>query len=328
MLSGQPERGAPKGAALPRFSRDDLKTIVLLPFGFLVAWCTPERSWSLVGSALARLRRSRVARLREQIRALVGQRRLAIPIDAAALAYLANRPLTKLQTLRLHAPYGWHPQVRLEGREHVEEALAQGRGAILWIAPFLFASILSKMALHRTGFAISHLSRHDHGFSKSAFGIRFLNPLRTSIEHRYVEPIVIGPDGSVRDPIMALHRRLAQNGLVSIAVGAQGAQVLPAPVFEGAVPVATGVPKLMLRTGASLLPVFAIRMGPSEFVTFVDPPIRAPGSLPPAAIVSAVIEELGRRLERYIVRWPDQFIWHDLSPTRANRAPGPRSAQA
>jgi hypothetical protein len=27
-----------------------------------------------------------------------------------------------------------------------------------------------------------------------------------------------------------------------------------------------------------------------------------------------VIEELGGRLERYIVRWPDQFTWSNLKP--------------
>ena len=315
MLSDQRPHGADTA---PVFGRDDLSTLALLPFATLVAWCTPERCWGYLGSALARVQRSKAVRLQNQMQTLVGQHRLAMPIEVAAAAYLANRPLPKLQTLRLHAPHGREPRVRLVGREHIERALAHGRGAILWIAPFLFGSLVSKLALHQAGFAVSHLSRHQHGFSKSSFGARFLNPLRTRIESRYVERIVIGPGGSATGPILQLQRRLARNGLVSIMVGAQGAHVLPAPIFEGAVNVATGVPKLMLRSGASLLPVFAIGSGPSAFVTRVDPPIRAPEGLPEAAAVTAVIEELGRRMERYLVRWPDQFTWGDLAP----RAPG------
>lgn len=303
-----------RAAAAPLFGRDDLSTLALLPFGTLIAWCTPARCWRYFGSTLARLHPSRATRLRGQIRALVGQHRLETPVDVAAEAYLANLPLPKLLTLRLLASHGWLPRVRLEGREHVERALANGRGAILWTAPFLFASLVSKIAFHQSGLTVANLSRHGHGFSGSRFGARFLNPLRTRVESRYVERIVIGPDGSVKGPMIELRRRLAQNGLISIMVGAQGSQVLPAPVFDGVVNVATGVPKLMLRSGASILPVFAIRSTSSEFVTFIDPPIRAPEGLPQAAVVSAVIEELGRRLERYIVRWPDQFTWSNLHP--------------
>ena len=301
-------------AAVPLFGLADLSTLALLPFGLLVAWGTPERSWRYFGSALARLHPFRAAQLRGQIRALVGAHRLAVPIEGVAEAYLAKLPLPKLLTLRLSAPHGWRPTVRLEGREHIERALADGRGAILWTAPFLFASLGSKMAFHQSGFRVANLQRHWHGFSRSWFGARFLNPLRTRIESRYVERIVIGPDGSVTGPMMEIERRLAGNGLVSIMVGAQGRHVVPAPVFEGAVTVATGVPKLMLRSGTSILPVFAIGTSASEFVTFVDPPIRAPEGLPQPAVVTAVIEELGRRMEAYVARWPDQFTWSNLMP--------------
>jgi lauroyl/myristoyl acyltransferase len=311
---GRHTHGTDARIAAPLFSRDDLSTLALLPFGVLVAWCSPEPCWRYVAQGLARLRHSQATCLRRHIRAVVGPRRLDMPIDVVAEAYLANLPLPKLQTLRLNAPHGWRPRIRLEGREHIEHALADGRGAILWVAPFLFASLVSKIALHQSGFAVANLQRHSHGFSKSRFGVRFLNPLRTRIEGRYVELVVIGPDGSVEGPMKELQHRLAQNGLVWILVGAKGSQVLSAPVFDGLLRVATGVPKLMLRSGATVLPVFAVRSGPSEFVTFVDPPIRAPESLAQPAIATAMIEELGRRLERNIARWPDQFTWSNLIP--------------
>jgi lauroyl/myristoyl acyltransferase len=313
-MVGRHTHGIDARIAAPLFSRDDLSTLALLPFCFLVAWCSPEPCWRYVAQGLARLRPSEATCLRRHIRAVVGPRRLAMPIDVVAQAYLANLPLPKLQTLRLNAPHGWRPRIRLEGREHIEQALADGRGAILWVAPFLFASLVSKIALHQSGFAVANLQRHSHGFSKSRFGVRFLNPLRTRIEGRYVELVVIGPDGSVEGPMKELQHRLAQNGLVWILVGAKGSQVLSAPVFDGLLRVATGVPKLMLRSGATVLPVFAVRSGPSEFVTFVDPPIRAPESLAQPAIATAMIEELGRRLERNIARWPDQFTWSNLIP--------------
>jgi hypothetical protein len=76
--------------------------------------------------------------------------------------------------------------IRLRGLEHLAPALACGRGAILWTADFPAAGEATKIALSRAGWPLAHLSRIEHGFSKSRYGIRVLNPLRVRFEKRYL----------------------------------------------------------------------------------------------------------------------------------------------
>ena len=43
----------------------------------------------------------------------------------------------------------------------------------------------------------AHLSRYSHGYSPTRLGARWLNPVRTGVEARYLaERIVVGPEGS------------------------------------------------------------------------------------------------------------------------------------
>ncbi len=316
---------APRGPGLPKPSGlppegeptrligwNDVRVMGSLPPGLLVAWGAPEPWWDALGKGFSRLHSTRSRRLAQHIRTVIGPASLADSPEQVALEYLANRLPSKLQRLRLLGPRGWNPELRLQGREHIAAALAQGRGAVLWIAPFLFSGLVSKLTLHRAGFAISHLSRHDHGFSRTAFGIRILNPLITRVENRYAERIVIPEDGSVRGAFQAMQQRLRENGLVSVTVGPQGVQALSAPVLSGALRVAPGAPKLAARARAPLLPVVVIREAPGSFITFVEPPLELPGGLPPGTVALQAVAELGRRLEPYLLRWPGQFNWAEL----------------
>ncbi|MDH3715737.1 MAG: hypothetical protein OET44_18020, partial [Gammaproteobacteria bacterium] len=78
----------------------------------------------------------------------------------------------------------WQPDIGLTGREHIDNALAAGRGAILWVSPFAFSDLIVKIALSQGGYDIDHLSRPEHGFSVTKAGIATLNRMRTSIEDR------------------------------------------------------------------------------------------------------------------------------------------------
>lgn len=298
-------------AAIPWISGDDITMLARLPVGALIAWLLPEAAWGRFANAVARRRRGSDERVLGRLEGIVGSHRLAQPLPVAFEAHVANIRLAQLQTLRLQGlGAGWRPTVRLEGRTHVEEALLRGRGVILWIAPFVFASLIAKMTFHREGFAVSHLSRYSHGYSKSRFGARLLNPVRTRVEDRHLaERIVIGPDQSTLRPMRTLAKRLSENRIVSITIAAQGAKPLPAPFLNASVRVASGAANLMLRTGAALLPVFTVREPDGAFVTLIEPPLRpSEGASGDEALV-AVIAQLARTLETYVIRWPDQFLW-------------------
>ena len=121
-----------------------------------------------------------------------------------------NHRLNQLCFVASWRPGGWSPQITVTGTEHLHVALAAGRGAVLWVAPFVFAPLVAKRGLHQAGFSVHHLSRPSHGFSSTRLGMAVLNPIRTRIEDRYLaERITIPRSGETTAAIRTLARRLA-----------------------------------------------------------------------------------------------------------------------
>jgi lauroyl/myristoyl acyltransferase len=300
---------------IARWSAADLVALGQIVLGTVIVWTLPERRWEWLTGAIVRARmRCQPGWADEQkahLLKFLERCDLPAPLEAILESYFANRRLSKLQALRCRHPGGWHPRIGLEGREHVEGALAAGRGAILWVAPFVFGPLVTKMAFHQAGFAVSHLSRYSHGYSQSRLGARLLNPVRTGVEARFLaERIVIGPEGSVHAPMRALADRLKANRLVSVSVGARGTKAISIPFMNGSIVLATGVPSLVQRSGAALLPVFTVREGDGGYVARVEAPLQpAPGLEREQATVDIMIR-FARSLEAQVRRQPDQFWWH------------------
>src|SRR5262245_36625452 len=59
--------------------------------------------------------------------------------------------------------------VRVDGQEHLEAALARGRGAILWEIPFGDPT-LGKIALRQRGFSLVQVRGPWHGGARTWFG--------------------------------------------------------------------------------------------------------------------------------------------------------------
>jgi hypothetical protein len=296
----------------PLLCLHDLAVLAKLPVSTVVAWCVPEAWWRLAtgpGRHLAAAPRASGQR-DEQIDALFAGHRLAQDPRRILPGLVANLRRDQLNFMRSHRPGGWHPQIDLVDRRHLDRALEHGRGAILWVAPFVFSSLVTKRSLHAAGYAVSHLSRMAHGFSGSRFGMRLLNPLRIRIENRYLaERVVIGSDDAVAEPLRRLMARLRANRIVSINAGAVGANPWRARCLNGWLELARGAPNLMARTGAALLPVITVRTGERHFTTTIEPPLQTPAGLGRNEAIQAAIEGLAARLEPHILRWPDQFNW-------------------
>lgn len=298
--------------------RYDVFLLGLLPTLALIAWLVPEPRWRPVCVRLARLqqvvRRRRHASSHGQLAASLAQMASPFTPEQLLTACAANSQYERLLLLRCYRPFANRPRKRLQGAEHIENALKEGRGAVLWVAPFAFGSLMTKMALHGAGYRATHLSTTGHGFSRSPFGRRMLNPIRTQIEGRYLaERVLVSRDDSVA-PLRKLSRRLRRNELVSItSVSSVSRQLSAVPFLGGSLPMARGAPGLAWQTGARLLPVFAIREPGGEFVTVVEPPV----SVPVCANRDEAVEEMLLRfaaiLESYVMRWPDQFArWLDV----------------
>ena len=129
---------------------------------------------------------------------------------------------------------GWTPKIALEGEAHLQRALAQGKGAVLWVAPFVFNSGPTKIALHQRGYRVSHLSSPKHGYSETKFGVAYLNKVRCIPEDRYIAQRVIFDRYAPATAMRRLMRAVKAGEVVSIvAASTEGSDMIKGPIFGG-----------------------------------------------------------------------------------------------
>ena len=311
--SDRPADASP--AAPPLVSGGDLAVALGVLVLGLVAWLCPPRAWPALCRGLAPLaarfvggRRALISR----IAALLGSRAARADPEQVLRAFQAAHIERKLQILRVHLPPPWRPAIRLEGREHVEAALARGRGAILWVSDFAFASLVAKMAMARAGHPMSHLSHPHHGFSATRFGMAVLNPVVVGAESRFLRERVVLSLADARPALDRLAARLAENALVSITVRSTARRAVEVPLLDGRSAIAGGAPVLAHETGAALLPVFVLPDGAGGFAVTVEPPLPLDPDADREAAVRGAAEAYARRLGPWILRAPGQWLgWTD-----------------
>ncbi|MDX6752155.1 lysophospholipid acyltransferase family protein [Geminicoccaceae bacterium 1502E] len=293
----------------PLWKKSDTVLLLRLPVAFGLSWMLAPTAWDRLAARVARGRRDRQPeRFERQVRWL--DRMLDGRLDEAALEQAvfgqsANFRLRQLQILRAHRPGRWQPPVRLEGAEHVTAALAAGRGAILWVASFVFSTLLTKLTCRAAGLEVSHLSRAYHGYTSSRLGCRLLNPVQRRAEDRYLaERIVIPRNGAPVAAMRQLTQRLRENRVVSITVDSEGTTPLAAPFFAGTLRPANGALKLAASSGAPLLPVVTVRRPDGVFYTIIGSPLPVERGRPEQGA-----QALARALEPAALAHPDQFFW-------------------
>lgn len=261
----------------------DLRTAARLLASLGLAWLLPQRWWpfwarraSWLGGALAGKTTTAVA---GRINRALGSNddavgaRLAVDLRAA-------RYEVALQCLRGHRPGGWRPWIVVEGRERLDEALRAGKGCVLWVAHFVFATNVAKVGLADLGYRVSHLSRPDHGFSSTKFGLRVLNPVRTAFEDGYLADRIVFDRAAPAPALLRARKAVARNGIVSFTAGAwEGATVVEAGFLGARAALAMGPVWLARASGAVLLPVFATRAkAPDAFLVEIGEAIDVGGA--------------------------------------------------
>lgn len=282
-----------------------------------ISWFLPEPRWLGFCRAVGRfnlpMMTSDVEATLGAIGAALGERDVGATPTAIAERAAAEELLGTLQLLRDYRPGGWRPETRVEGAGHIDAALAQGHGAILWVGQFVHGKLGAKIALHRAGYAVSHLSHLRHGFSPTRFGRHVLNAVRRAVEDRYLGERVLLSDRGAGPALDVLKRRLADNRIVTITVGAQAARPVTARFMAGEIRVAPGAPVLAYQTGASLLPVFPLREASGRITAVVGPPVVIDFSTDRTTAVAEAVRDYAARLEDVVADNPSQWLgWFDL----------------
>ncbi|HEV8389545.1 MAG TPA: lysophospholipid acyltransferase family protein [Dongiaceae bacterium] len=300
-----------KPAEEPAWELTDFKTMASLALLLLPAWLLPERSWAPLCRAriaLSTLTGARaIKRTAKTVRKALGQSDVANS-EAIIRGLKAAVYEMRMQDLRGWRPDGWKPHIVLEGEEHLRAALGGGKGAILWLAPFVFNSGPTKIILHQKGYRVSHLSSPKHGVSETRFGVRYLNRIRCIPEDRYLADRIVFDSAAPTTAMRRMVRALKAGEVVSIvASSTEGYEMIKGPIFGGRLSVAVGAPRLAALTGAPLLPVFTVRDPDAGWRIVVEQPIAIASDRSSDERCLAAVAEFLRRSEPWVRRFPEQW---------------------
>jgi hypothetical protein len=300
-------------------TKDDLLQAGKVAAFALIAWATPPRWWRKVAVAMPNVGTANAGPDLRHFQSVLGP-----AFGADALSILDNRRRAcsrevKLQILGLNGPWrSWRPNIRLHGEAHLRKALDEGKGAILWVTDSAYSTLIFKIALDRAGYRAYQLSRKQHGFSTSPFGIRFLNPLWCRVENRFIEERVLIPGDDAAPAMAILRARLAVNRCVIITVGALAHRLAEVPFSNHRIRVPTGPIQFARSTGAVLLPAFAFLVGNGAFDVTIE------NALPPAdksGTFDSIAAAYAKRLEPYVKKYPEQWTgWDYLLPRELSGA--------
>ncbi len=186
--------------------------------------------------------------------------------------------------------------VEFEGAEHVDRALASGRGAMFFTGHF--------------GFWELHVMAHAVRFEPIVMVARTLdNPLLEAMIERVrtrVGTRVVPRQGAVRALLRGLHQRRSVGMMVDQHMHDRSAVTVE---FLGRPAAATSaVAALALRAGAPVIPVFTLPVEGARYRVVYEPPVEMPDPRRPDA-VQVLTQRCTDVLESWVRRRPELYLW-------------------
>ena len=209
--------------------------------------------------------------------------------------------------------------VEISGVEHLQNALRERKGAILWESSSFGKRHLAKHILHENGVALYqvHAERHLGGFRSgngAATWVRhyIAKPFFERREKQFVTEIIYLPDS---DSLVFTRRLLAllrQNAILCITGDVEfGRKLISQPFLGHTKLFATGMVSLAKTSGASILPMFCVQEPGSKTRLIIERPIRIDTGVEREQGLENSIAEYVGLLESRIRRYPEQYrSWH------------------
>lgn len=175
-------------------------------------------------------------------------------------------------------------RAQIVGAEHLQAALAQGRGAILWESSSYGKRVVSKHLLHASGFDVTqvHARLHAGGLGSGQRGMsrlmeRIILPYFDKRTRRIVRDIVYLDRDAGLGFTRTLAKQLAQNSILCVSLeGRVGQKQITLPFLGKPYPFATGIVSLAKLAGAPLLALYCTSDNNRTYRLEIGPPIPAP----------------------------------------------------
>jgi lauroyl/myristoyl acyltransferase len=239
-------------------------------------------------------------------------RRLGAPLaecEDHARALIRNgvrKKFVEVRALSGKLPLAGH-EVALLGREHLDRALANGRGVIL-VTIHGIANGPAKLALRAMGYSVLTVQNYfpfpmGHGRLWCRLAEPWYRGFRSVIAPAQVSP-------QEPDCVMAVTRHLRGNGIVMITPDARRAiTAARVPFLDGERLLSFGVLGLARLNGCDLLPLQAYNRGGELLIEF-RPPLELRTDVAARDHMAANRPVLAAEIERQIRAHPDQWeLW-------------------
>jgi lauroyl/myristoyl acyltransferase len=221
---------------------------------------------------------------------------------------LASQPLSAHEPAR---------RVRVDGMEHLQEALKHGHGAILLESSFFGRRNLSKILLHQHGIAILqvHGPRHVAGFlsrHETRLCARVIRPFFEGRELQFVKEIIHLSDDSSLAFTRRLVNSLQENQVLCLSgEGDIGQKSVKLHFLGQERHFVTGVMSLGKYSGAPVLPLFCWRDADNQVKLMIESSLDLQRGFKAAEAGAATYARL---LETYALRHPSEYCgWHSQS---------------
>ncbi len=301
------------GRRIPPVAVKDLMWwIYLYPLRGLASVLPPRWFRACAGllEPLFQLMAGRPRRLvKEQMRRAVETSGRSFDVDLAARRFIANAARRSIDDLILNRliARGELTTGRIEGLHHLQEALKEGRGALVLSGHF-YANRIAKRYLAEKGIPMMSVrNRTPPDPVMGRFG-------RDHMQPRYIRFLegVIQDEVFVQDRACSLKilQRLRSNGLVNIHLDAPFSRAVVQRPFLGIDwPFPTGFLEIVRQTDVPLIPMICLGDSRAFRVRFEERFEPVPAA-DPEPFVAANLPPLIARLESWILEYPDQWdLW-------------------
>jgi len=240
---------------------------------------------------------SRQRMARENIRRVFGDQFSAAQRHSIVLQSTINicKTMIELFKMRYMTPEQVKALVSLEGAEHLHQALAEGRGAVVFTAHFGNWE-LGGARFAAEGFPVTVLARD----SNEPVCARLINQAR---QHHNIE--VLG-----REDVRAMIRILRDNRGLGILPDQHAAgRGLELEFLGRRAATAAGPAVLALHTGCALVPFFTRRLPDGSFDSQILPPLPLPQTDDRDQFIRQLTQQINDAMSEQIRRYPEQWLW-------------------
>jgi len=269
-------------------------------------------SGRLLGRVLGRVPTGARAAMERAARIVLGPEAPRSVIRAAARRGIFNLVMNETEALlfpRL-TPDNLHQCITSEGLQHLDAALASGRGALLLVAHF-GANQMVMAAVGHSGRTLCQISAPAVVLDDKLPGRRsalFRAALKKRWEHEQSLPVT---HINVFGPLTRALKCLSQGGSLAVAVdGGHGGNLASVPFLGRRVRLSTGALELAAHFRCPVLPVFVIRSRTGHNTLVIEPPLRAPtdDALSRKDAAVALLRAYVPRLERRVRQHPCHYL--------------------